>query len=175
MVLFFKFTFLFHVKNHHSKNVSLKFWLKWSNLDVRSNFVYFSCLYVTLWVLIMATLTRHVFITILQMEHFSIMIFVMGFEKNLKKIGLGSFKLSWKVHLDHVFIPGIYPISSLDTNFYLLWIQTGNDNPYVTNTCNKLLFKTSALLKGTGHDFGWTGIPINHFQKQGNIHIFQKK
>ena len=146
MVLFFKFTFLFHLKKHHSKDVSLKFWLKWSShLDVRSNFVYCSCLYLTVSVLIMVTITRHVFITIFQMEHFSTVIFVMGYKKNGKKIWLGSFKLFWKVHLDHVFIPRVYPIISLDTSFYLLWIQPGN-NPYVTNTCYKMLFKTSALL-----------------------------
>ena len=31
------------------------------------------------------------------------------------------------------------------------------------------------LLKGTGHDFCWSGKPVNYFQKQGNIHIFQNK
>ena len=30
-------------------------------------------------------------------------------------------------------------------------------------------------LKGTGHDFCWSGKPIYHLQKQGNIHIFQNK
>ena len=30
-------------------------------------------------------------------------------------------------------------------------------------------------LKGTGHDFCRSGKPINHFQKQANIHIFQNK
>ena len=29
--------------------------------------------------------------------------------------------------------------------------------------------------KGTGHDFCWSGKPINNFQKQGNPHIFQSK
>ena len=29
--------------------------------------------------------------------------------------------------------------------------------------------------KGTGHDFCWSGKPINHFQTQRNVHIFQNK
>ena len=32
-----------------------------------------------------------------------------------------------------------------------------------------------AQLKGTDHDFCWSGKPIYHLQKQGNIHIFQNK
>ena len=41
-----KFSFLFHLKNYHFKDVNLKFQLKWScRLDVRSNFVYCSCLF----------------------------------------------------------------------------------------------------------------------------------
>ena len=37
-------SFLFHLKNHHSKDVNFKFHLKRSSrLDVRSNFVYCSC------------------------------------------------------------------------------------------------------------------------------------
>ena len=31
------------------------------------------------------------------------------------------------------------------------------------------------FFKGTGHDFFWSGTPMNHFQKQGKIHINQKK
>ena len=30
-------------------------------------------------------------------------------------------------------------------------------------------------LKGTGHDFSWSGKHIYHLQKQGNIHIFENK
>ena len=30
-------------------------------------------------------------------------------------------------------------------------------------------------IKGTGHDFCWSGKSIYHFQKQANIHIFQNK
>ena len=30
-------------------------------------------------------------------------------------------------------------------------------------------------LKGTGHDFCWSGKPIYHLQKQGYIHTFQNK
>ena len=44
---FYKFSFVFHVKDHHTKDVNLKFQLNWSNcLDVVSNFVYCSCLYI---------------------------------------------------------------------------------------------------------------------------------
>ena len=42
---FSTFSFLFHLKNHHSKDVNFKFGLKRSSrLDVRSNFVIFSSL-----------------------------------------------------------------------------------------------------------------------------------
>ena len=45
---FSKFSFLFYLKNHHSKDANFKFQLKRSSrLDVRSNFVYCSCLYLT--------------------------------------------------------------------------------------------------------------------------------
>ena len=30
-------------------------------------------------------------------------------------------------------------------------------------------------MKGTGHDFCWSGKPIYHPQKQGHMHIFQIK
>ena len=30
-------------------------------------------------------------------------------------------------------------------------------------------------VKGTGPDFCWSGKPINHLQKQGNIHVIQNK
>ena len=30
-------------------------------------------------------------------------------------------------------------------------------------------------IKGIGHDFCWSGKPIYHFWKQGNICIFQNK
>ena len=30
-------------------------------------------------------------------------------------------------------------------------------------------------IKGTDHDFCWSGKPIYHLQKQGNTHIFQNK
>ena len=37
------------------------------------------------------------------------------------------------------------------------------------------LKKKIVIIKGTGHDFCWSGKPIYHLQKQGNIHIFQNK
>ena len=47
-VLFFKFSFLFQLKNHHWKDVNLKFQLKRSSqLDVQSNSAHCSCLYLT--------------------------------------------------------------------------------------------------------------------------------
>ena len=33
----------------------------------------------------------------------------------------------------------------------------------------------NATFKGTGHDFWWSGKPIYHLQKQGNIHMIQNK
>ena len=37
------------------------------------------------------------------------------------------------------------------------------------------LFVLFFIVKGTDHDFCWSGKPIYHLQKQGNIHIFQNK
>ena len=37
------------------------------------------------------------------------------------------------------------------------------------------IYMIVAILKGIGHDFCWSGNPIYHLQKQGNIHIFQNK
>ena len=82
MVLFSKFSFLFHLKNHYSKDVNFKFQLKQSSrLEIRSNFVYCSCLYLTV-SLIMVTITSHVFINIFQTEHFLAVNIAMGYEKN---------------------------------------------------------------------------------------------
>ena len=107
---FSKFSFLFHLKNHHFKDVNWEFQLKWSShLDARSRFVYCSCQYFYCVSLIMVTITRHIFINIFQMEHFSAVKFAMGYEKNMsyhviskspkvwksvEKIGMGSFKTS---------------------------------------------------------------------------------
>ena len=45
---FFKFSLWFHLKNHNSKDVNFKFQLKLScRLDARSNYVYSSCLFLT--------------------------------------------------------------------------------------------------------------------------------
>ena len=42
---FSKFSFIFHLKYHHTKDINLKFQSNWSNrLDVVSNFMYCSCL-----------------------------------------------------------------------------------------------------------------------------------
>ena len=43
---FSKFSFIFYLKGHHTKDVNLNFQLNWSNhLAVVSNFVYYSCPY----------------------------------------------------------------------------------------------------------------------------------
>ena len=79
---FSKFSFLFHLKNHHSKDVNLNFWLKpSSHLDM---WIIFKLqLSVPNWVsLIMVIITRHIFINIFKTEHFSAVKFSMGFEKN---------------------------------------------------------------------------------------------
>ena len=84
--LFFKFSFLFHLKNHHSKDVNLKFWLKQSSrLDTcTKQFCYNVVAYILLCkLIIMVTITRHVFINILQTKHFTTVKFAMGYEKNI--------------------------------------------------------------------------------------------
>ena len=53
--------------------------------------------------------------------------------------------------------------------------------PYCIGEISKVVFKKNChaicpvKFKGTGHAFCWSGKPINHLQKQGNIHIFQNK
>ena len=69
-------------------------------------FIAVACIVLYCVSLIMVTITRHVFINIFQMEHFSAVKFTMGYEKNMsflvipkspkvskkvEKIGLGSF------------------------------------------------------------------------------------
>ena len=108
---FSKFSFLFHLKNQHSKSVNLKFHFK---LDEQSNFVYYSCLLVSL---IMVTITSHVFISIFQKEPFSVAKFYMSYEENMSflvipkikisisqswQIGLASFKHSKAIALLHI-------------------------------------------------------------------------
>ena len=39
----------------------------------------------------------------------------------------------------------------------------------------KIITLPVTIIKGTGHDFSWSGKLIYHLQKQGNIHIFQNK
>ena len=99
---FSKFSFMFHLKNHHSKDVNLKFQLKWSCcLDVRSNFVYLQLCISYCVSLIMVTITRHIFINIFETEHFSAVKFDMGYEKNMNFLVIAKYpkvkkKKSWK-------------------------------------------------------------------------------
>ena len=67
---FSKFSFLFHLKNHHSKDAHLKFQLKRSgHLDVRSKLQLPISYYVSL---IMVTITRHICIDIFETEYFQL-------------------------------------------------------------------------------------------------------
>ena len=60
---FTKFSFLFHLKNHHSKDVNFKFQLKRSSHLDEANFVYCMELPTSYCVSsIMVTITRHIFI-----------------------------------------------------------------------------------------------------------------
>ena len=49
-------------------------------------------------------------------------------------------------------------------------IQYKRVNIYNPDNCT-----ITVLLKGTDHDFCWSGRPIYHLQKQGNTHIFQNR
>ena len=81
---FSKFSLVFHLRDHHNKNVNLKFQLNWSNhFDVVSNFVYCSCLYNYHVNFIMVTITRHFFINIFQTYQFSAVKFYMRYEKHM--------------------------------------------------------------------------------------------
>ena len=72
-------SFLFHLKNCPSKDVTLKFHLKLSScVDVQSNSVY---LFISYCVNLMVTIISHVFINIFQTEQFTTVKFAMGYEK----------------------------------------------------------------------------------------------
>ena len=45
----------------------------------------------------------------------------------------------------------------------------------LSSTQRLIALVTESVVKGTGDDFSWSGTPVNHFQKQGKIHINQKK
>ena len=93
---FSKFSFLFHLKNHHSKDVNFKFQLKQlSGLGVRCNFVY-CCLYLICVSLIMVTIIRHIFINIFQTENFLAVKFSMGYEKSMSFLVIAKSPKVWK-------------------------------------------------------------------------------
>ena len=46
--------------------------------------------------LIMVTITRHIFINIFQMEHFSVVKFAMGYEKNMSSLVIPKSPKVWK-------------------------------------------------------------------------------
>ena len=95
-VLFSNFSFLFHLKNHYSKDVNFKFHLKRSScLDVRSNSVCCSCSCL-LCKLFMVTITRHVFTNIFQTDHFPAVTFSMGYEKNMSFFVIAKSPKVWK-------------------------------------------------------------------------------
>ena len=50
----------------------------------------------------------------------------------------------------------------------LLFVQKEKKNINIQTTIR-------LVIKGTGHDFCWSGKPIYHLQKQENIDIFQNK
>ena len=66
---FLQFNFIFYSKDHHTKDVNLKFQLNWSNrlYVVSNNFVYCTCLYnyYVSFIMHVVTITRHFFINIL--------------------------------------------------------------------------------------------------------------
>ena len=97
---FSKFSLWFHLKNHHSKDINLKLWLETVKL--------FGCTK-QIWILqlpisycissLMVTITRHIFINIFQMEHFSAVKFAMGYEKNMSFLVIPISPKVWKKKL----------------------------------------------------------------------------
>ena len=82
--IFSKFSFLFHLMIHHSKDLDLKFQLKQSSGLMYEAILYIAVAYISCCVsLIMVTITRHIFISIFQTEQFSAAKFVMGYAKNM--------------------------------------------------------------------------------------------
>ena len=78
---FSKFSFLFHLKNHHSGDVKFEISVETIKPFGRTNnFVYCSCLSYCV-SLIMVTITRHVFNDIFQRRHVSAVSFATAYEK----------------------------------------------------------------------------------------------
>ena len=86
---FSKFSFLFYLKNHHSKVINSKFQLKRpSLLDVQSTFVICSCPYFTTMLVLYGyrfhkPMTRYNFISIFQTEYILAIKFDTGCEENI--------------------------------------------------------------------------------------------
>ena len=90
-VLFFKLTFIFHLKDHHTYN--LRFQLHRSNrFDVAGNFIYSSCLYDYYSSFILVTVTIHLFIYIFQAQHFWAVKFYMEHENNTSFLEIPKFQ-----------------------------------------------------------------------------------
>ena len=93
---FSKFSFLLHLKNHHSKPVNLKFQLKQS-----SCFEYEAIWYIAVALTLLCKVNYgshnlpHVFINTVQMEHFSAVKFAMGYEQNMSFFVIPKSKKRW--------------------------------------------------------------------------------
>ena len=95
---FSKFNFLFHLKNHHSKDINFKSQLKRSGcLDVQFCILQLPISYCVS--LIIVTITRHVFINIFQTEHFLAVKFSVGYDKNMSFLVITESPKVWKKKL----------------------------------------------------------------------------
>ena len=80
--IFQKFGFLFHLKNHHSKYVNLRFRLKWSSRTYKAILYIAAKTYTLYYSLSVVPIIRQIFINIgLQAECFSAVKFAMEYEK----------------------------------------------------------------------------------------------
>ena len=80
-----KFSFLFHLQNHHSKDVNFKYQLNGQAVWMYKAIWYIKVASILLCIslIITVTITRYVFIYIFQTGHFSAVKFSMGYEKNM--------------------------------------------------------------------------------------------
>ena len=90
------------------------------------------------------------------------MLYMMGKVEEEVCIVQKGYSKSWD--LSHYFGSHIHRI--MQWNCHLNYICRNRTSLKVTG---------HKMIKGTDHDFCWSGKPIYHLQKQGNTHIFQNK
>ncbi len=97
MVRFLRLEIFIHMMRHNQKNLGFKFQLNQSNrLDMRRDKVFCKCLIPYCVSIMMATITRNIFINIIQTVHFLAVTFTRGGEKNMTILLIPKSQKVWE-------------------------------------------------------------------------------